>query len=728
MQDKADSSRPPQPARFGIFEVDFARGEVRKHGLRIKLQEKPFQILMALLEQPGEIVTREELRAKVWGPSTFVDFERSLNIAINKLRAVLGDEPQNPRFIETVPRRGYRFIAPFTIAPSITATAQPTPIAVPLPTFPDGQPHAGSSTNPATTVSIASSGLLRSRALAATATVAILLGVGEWISRPHAAPQVLDFVQLTADGEGKGGPLLTDGVNLFFESTTLGMKQVSIKGGQTAPLRPDLGPIALHDYSPKRGTLLVTEGVGTVEESQLWEVPLPAGSPRPLGGLRGYHAKWSPDGERVAICVRSHLKVAKSDGSGEKDLGEFSGDVRYPQWSPDGKRIRFIVRDDTKGLDALWEVADDGSNRRLLVDRGGFYEGDLQGNWLGDGRSFVFSLSHEGRSDLWLLREESGWLGSPRMRRLRLTDGQINMLCPVPSADNQRLYVIGRHDRNELVRYDPRSRQFLPYLQGISADELSFSRDAQWVAYILFPEHTLWRSRVDGSERRQLTFAPVEAFLPSWSPDGKTIAVMARTLGKPWKISRISSAGGALETILPGEESEGHAAWSPDGATLIFAGVPWEQAFAPGSTAIQQLDLQTLKVTRVRGSEDLWSPRWSPDGRYLVAETLDSRSLMLFDFAGKKWKLLTELRDSLVGYTSWSRDSKWVYFNSAANEERAIYRVAVPDGRAERFLDLSGIRQPDTLGQWFALAPDGAPLILRYSSLQEIYSMTLHLR
>ena len=422
------------------------------------------------------------------------------------------------------------------------------------------------------------------------------------------------------------------------------------------------------------------------------------------------------------------MKVAKSDGSGERELGEFSGRVKCPQWSPDGKRIRFIVADDTKSLEALWEVAADGSNPRLLADGEGFAEGDFQGNWLGDGHSFVFSLSRDGRSDLWLLREDSGWLGSPRTRQLRLTDGQIDMVYPLPSTDNQRLYVIGKHDRNELVRYDPRSRQFLPYLQGISAAELSFSRDAQWVAYILFPEHTLWRSRVDGSERRQLTFAPVETFLPSWSPDGKTIAMMARTRGKSWKISRISSSGGALEAILPGQQSEGHPTWSPDGTTLIFAGVPWEQAFARGSTTIQQLNLRTMKVTHLAGSDDLWSPRWSPEGRYLVAESLDSRSLMLFDFVSKKWKLLTKLRDSLVGYTAWSRDSKWIYFNSVSDKDRAIVRVSVPEGRAELFLDLSAVRQPDTLGQWFALAPDGAPLILRNTSLKEIYSMTLHMR
>src|SRR5438876_6293954 len=100
--------------RFGTFEVDLRAGELRKQGVRIKLQEQPFQVLTVLLQRPGEVVTREELRNQNWPPDTFVDFDNSLNTSINKLREALGDSADSPRFIETLPRRGYRFIAPVT--------------------------------------------------------------------------------------------------------------------------------------------------------------------------------------------------------------------------------------------------------------------------------------------------------------------------------------------------------------------------------------------------------------------------------------------------------------------------------------------------------------------------------------------------------------------------------------------------------------------------------------
>jgi TolB-like protein len=126
MQAMSGPIRTVRAVRFGAFEVDLQGRELRKRGLRLKLQEKPFQILEMLLERPGEVVTRQELRKRLW-PETYVGFDRSLNTAINTLRRVLGDSPENPRFVETYSRRGYRFIAPVETAEA-TAPAAPQPL------------------------------------------------------------------------------------------------------------------------------------------------------------------------------------------------------------------------------------------------------------------------------------------------------------------------------------------------------------------------------------------------------------------------------------------------------------------------------------------------------------------------------------------------------------------------------------------------------------------------
>lgn len=122
------AGRAPQTYRFGLFEVDERRGDVLKQGFRLRLRGRPYDILLILLERPGELITRDELRTRLWSSDTFVDFDHGLNASVNRLREVIGDSAESPRFIETIPRKGYRFIAPVTVAPS--ASPRPTDQAV----------------------------------------------------------------------------------------------------------------------------------------------------------------------------------------------------------------------------------------------------------------------------------------------------------------------------------------------------------------------------------------------------------------------------------------------------------------------------------------------------------------------------------------------------------------------------------------------------------------------
>src|SRR4029077_1619956 len=148
---------------------------------------------------------------------------------------------------------------------------------------------------------------------------------------------------------------------------------------------------------------------------------------------------------------------------------------------------------------------------------------------------------------------------------------------PVPSRDGRRLFVVGEQPRAELLRYDARSGQFTPFLSGISAGELDFSRDSEFVTYVTYPEGVLWRSRADGSERRQLTYPPLVASLPRWSPDGKRIAFVAVTAVKSslLKVVVISADGGAPQKLSPGDSrSFDDPNWAPDGNSMIFSRSP----------------------------------------------------------------------------------------------------------------------------------------------------------
>ena len=228
-----------------------------------------------------------------------------------------------------------------------------------------------------------------------------------------------------------------------------------------------------------------------------------------------------------------------------------------------------------------------------------------------------------------------------------------------------------------MVRYDSRSQQFLPFLSGISVDQADFSPDGQWVTYVTVPEGTLWRSRVDGSERLQLTNAPLFAILPRWSPDGKQIVFSAGQYGKPWKIFLVSAQGGAAQELLSENLSEMDPTWSPDGKRIAFGRL----AYADNKD-IEVLDLQTHQVSVLPGSQGVFSPRWSPDGRFLVAVASDSQKLVLFDFQTQKWTDWVTQTTSL-GFPAWSRDGKYLYFDSTYSNDQSYRRIKVGETKSE---------------------------------------------
>ena len=240
-----------------------------------------------------------------------------------------------------------------------------------------------------------------------------------------------------------------------------------------------------------------------------------------------------------------------------------------------------------------------------------------------------------------------------------LTAGPINYLSPVPSTDSRKLFVIGDQSRGELTRYDTKTSQFIPYLSGISAEGVSFSSDGKWAAYGSYPDAILWRSKSDGSERLQLTFPPLRAYQPDWAPDGKSVAFMGTEPGRSWRVYVVSAEGGTLRMISPEDRNYGDPSWSPDGLSLAFGGLPWAERENAGGIFI--LDVRTNQISKLAGSEHMFSPRWSPDGQYLAVQTSDGLKQVLFDFKTRQWQELTS--GAYFGYPNWSRGSQYVYYD-----------------------------------------------------------------
>lgn len=535
-------------------------------------------------------------------------------------------------------------------------------------------------------------------------------------SRPLPQPKLSGYVQITHDGIPKY-LVDTDGARLYLrEGASLpgfGAAQVSISGGEVAPIAVPTPTMVLLAVSPDAADLLVADEVGeTAFKGPLWAAPVLGGSPRRLGETTGGGGAWSPDGQMIAYTDASDLYVAKSDGSESHKLFTAPNQAAYrPAWSPDGKTIRFTSGTSTGSGGELWQVAVDGKDPQLLLPGWHTPPEECCGRWTPDGKYFVFQY----RGNIWARAEQRGWFGKTSAEPFQLTSGPMTFFSPLPGKDGKKLFVVGALARGELTRYDAKSATFAPFLSGISADGVSFSKDGQWVAYVSFPDTTLWKSRADGSQRMQLTYPPLAPVGPTWSPDGRQIAFYAFLPGQKGKLYTVAADGGSPRELIPEDPLEKlDATWSADGTRIAFGGAP-----ADPNSAIRVLDLNTHQVSTLPDSKGLFSPRWSPNGRYLIAMPFASRSLMLFDFTTQKWE---EIAKVSMGFPNWSKNSDYVYFLHEADHP-LVMRVRIRDRKIEQVADLKNFRQTGFWSVWLGMAPDDSPLLLRDTGTQDIYAL-----
>ena len=403
---------------------------------------------------------------------------------------------------------------------------------------------------------------------AATAALILLATAFFWARVPATDPRIVSSRQLTNDGKQKFG-MVTDGNRIYFAENTGGriwVSQVSVNGGEVAKIDvPMLGP-QITDISHDGSELLIA--ASDFRPAPFWVLPLPAGSPRRLGEALGRFPIWTPEGKLLYTSGKD-VMTAEADGSSPRKLATVRGGPNAFAFSPDGKRIRFSVEEPDTLITSLWEANADGSDAHQLLPGWMTPHQDCCGKWTPDGGYFVF-MTHESSGNIYVLRDKVPFWKKASPRPVRLTAGPLQFGEVLPSRDGKKLFVVGVQPRGELVRFDARSGEFIPYMGGISAGDLDFSREDKWVAYIQYPESTLWRSRIDGTERVQLTYAPLIAALPHWSPDGLQIAFSAYTPGKTWQVYLTTKDGTPPERLTKGDQPETDPTWSPDGKTLAF--------------------------------------------------------------------------------------------------------------------------------------------------------------
>jgi Tol biopolymer transport system component/predicted Ser/Thr protein kinase len=563
---------------------------------------------------------------------------------------------------------------------------------------------------------------------------------GAWMLRPTLPPpQVTGTTQLTHDTNRtlSASPfmasfkLLTDGTRIYFQedrNEQLALGQVAIGGGDSAPVDAPSWFDGLHDIAPNRPELLVAGPPIAVYDRGLWNLPVPGGQPRRLGAMLASDAAWSPDGATLYFSSHGSIFAADADGNRARKLVTVDGNPFWMRLSPDRRFLRFSIAGNGLATSSLWEVRADGTHLRRLLPGFTRQPSDCCGSWTADGKYYVFQATREGVTALWAMREAGDWWHRVSHAPVQLTPDLIAAARPLPSQDGKKVFFIGATLRGELARYDPKTKSMQPFLPGVSGQFLTFTRDGQHIAWVSYPEGMLWYARSDGTEPRQLTFAPMQAAFPHFSPDGAQIAFCGRNPGSHYRIDVVSVDGGQPEPLTSGDSDAWEPSWSPTGDALAF-GPSWADA-TTGKTSLHIVNLRSRQTTEVPDSKDLYSPRWSPDGRYLLAMppqdprlTHHDWPLMLYDFSRHAWQELIEAA-GVAQYPEWSADGKCVYFHAQVPKKAPEQRVCLADRKIETIVDMgSGNTLVWDVGIWTGVGPDGSIYALRDISTEEIYAL-----
>ena len=692
---KASSSVPPT-LRFGVFELDPKAGELRKNGMKIRLQGQPVDILVMLLQRPGETVTREELQENLWPADTFVDFEQGLNNAMKRLRAALDDDAESPHFIETLPRRGYRFIAPV----ESTGIGK---LQVEAPN--DGVPKQAPKRSRALHLAILFGGCT------------LLLGAGFYLYKLRKVSEPPGQRTLTRvtfdDGLQIGATWSPDGRYLAFSSDRGGKFDIwvqQVSGGDPIQVTKRPGHNWQPDWSPDGKYIAYRSEEG---DGGIYIVPAlgGAGLERKIAPF-GYYPRWSPNSLQVlfqthftTISNPNRFYVAQLDASAPSEvLADFLTQNKLSagsaEWYPDGKRVT-VWAGDVSSSPSFWMVPIAGGPgikldiapavQRELAEAStqgdpGEQLGDYSFSWSPSGDVIYFERAYRGARNIWKMKVDPDTLRAAEVDRLTTGPGPDARVAV--SADGRRLAYTAKSQRirSWLFPFDATTGQIRGNGEAItSPGRMSLgpvlSADGAKVVYAVTHgessgfsgdmRNELWlKSLVDGRE------APVisddySRWLALWSPDSMQLAYERRKLRTNERQLMVWSGQSGDEEPLTTVSNTGRGIsdWSRDGKWLLVtqatpqANEIWLLPLASAPHAERKAQKIVSDSTHL-----LFQPHSSPNGRWIVFDAVTNTSnpestLYTVPMSGGRWTQITDSKH-WDDKPRWSPDGRTIYFLS----------------------------------------------------------------
>ena len=685
--------------RFDSFEVDPGAGELRNAGTRIRIQDQPFKILVLLLEHAQEVVTREQLKAHIWPEDSFGDFDHGVNAAIAKLRIALGDSADNPRYVETIPRRGYRFLV--TVEGSV-----PRPSAI--------KPPLAASVEPPS----AHSGRGLYWGLAAVCIAAIAIAVVLLRGKPSAQTvaylQNAKMTRMTTDGNVGSIAMSPDGQYIAFATIRNGKASLRVRqlsGANSVEIASSDVEYQNLLYAPD-GNAIFYRQFDQTGQGLVFQIPALGGVARRVSADVDSAVTVSPDGKQVAFIRHnpplemSELIVGMTDGSGEKVLiqTKYPEVLDSPSWSRDGARLACSFR---KAL--LGNVFD-----LVEVDVAtGKQSAPLLHNWHGIGQ-IAWTMHSEGL--IFIALDERGfgrgqlfYLPYPNGPPRKITSG-VDIYDGISiSADSQRLAtVLERLDSDVWLAaaYDLDHPRRFTTGQGNSSGALglAYGRNGK----IIFSSQangtgTLWiGSREDGTSQQLIPQAG-DDFAPWVMPDGSIVFTSPRVTGKfcLWHVDR----DGTNPRQLTSGDDDRFPVSTPDGRWIFY------QSSAKGQSLIMKIPIGGGQPERV---SDILSgpPAISPDGK-LLAYMISQRdgfkvAVQPVDRCGPRILLNSlPLLGAAVDNIAWDRNGKSVQYFSEVGGVSNLWSQSISGGRPKQLTHFSS-------GHIFAFAwsPDYKELAL----------------
>jgi DNA-binding winged helix-turn-helix (wHTH) protein/Tol biopolymer transport system component len=711
----------PEPSKnykFCDFQLDPSEQLLFRDNISIPLKPKVFETLVILVESGGSLVTKDEFMKRLW-PDTFASDE-ALAQNISQLRKALGNGSGGSSIIQTVPKRGYRFTAQIQIVepePELPhAVALQPPAEAPV--IDTALPVQSSRNRPPRNLR---------RLIFVLIGLAILVVILLIVPPQPTQLKPPQFTRITFSGKvDAGGGIHTDGPLLLFterNGSRWPLMQTSIGGGGELPFPAPFPNTRILALSPDRTEWLIGSFTDSTSDMLLWIWPVQGGAPLRVGDMAVYSATWFPDGKRILAAKGHEVFAVDRDGRNQHLLFSVQGHAADFHWRPDGSRFRFtVVKEGLESEPSLWEASPNGSGPHPVSLGLPPETPACCGMWTPDGKYYVFTAAMDQRGDVWALSEERSILPFAKKKPIQLTAGPTDYFGP-SASEGKRLFVFGNNYAAAPVRYDQRTRTFEPYLGTESFIDLTFSPDGQWVAYV-GEGLTLWRSRPDGSERLQLTTAPMHALRPRWSHDGKRILFVAEIPNDVTYTAFVVSAEGGAPTQVYKEDKKyrSFADWSPDGESIVMDVLAGSAPDEPLTT----VNLRTGQASEFPGSRGMRNMHWSPDGRFLAASSDDTKTLYLFNAASQNWIRAAGAKS--IARIEWSRDGHYLYFQDIFDPAESVFRLDAETFAKESVLDFSKPLQEGAVRCGFeGVAPDGSFLGSIRRSALDIYAIDVDL-